>query len=438
MTGQTEPLDWASVTAVPAWRACAQTRAKMAATNPPPADVMAYLAPSNVSVFDHLAQVLATVKVEAPADPKARFSAISREVLESTLGWSDEAPPPKTDMSAQQASRDLFKASKTAADPVTAIVTQKEAELDTYVPDMMGEAALLNWTGVSLGDSEVCKVMLAIRQLATGHPEFKSVRFFGKMLGRTADYLVCECEMTGPDELPPTGLPPNHPGRRNIEKVLHHNKLKYYVAAFPGAPWTALPNVRWDQLQSVGPIRKLLTGNLKAPFVSYPPFPGETEAEYLRARIAYIAASTVLSPAGYFKAVDADPEALPPQPDNGIAFSGDWAPPETAADLEGLLKIEAWAKHYPTVEIFDDPEMVQNEEGQWDPPAFEGEPYPVRSQADDSVRVRAHAHVLTMDSCMHQASPIQCATPPRRQRPRLRARRNGSGGCARCRCDAPA
>ena len=220
--------------------------------------------------------------------------------------------------------------------------------------------------------------------------------------------------------------------------MLHHNKLKYYVAAFPGAPWTALPNVRWDQLQSVGPIRKLLTGNLKAPFVSYPPFPGETEAEYLRARIAYIAASTVLSPAGYFKTVEADPEALPPQPDNGIAFSGDWAPPATAADLEGLLKIESWAKHYPTVEIFDDPEMVRNEEGQWAPPAFEGKPYPVRSEADACVRVRAHAHIFTMDSCMHQANPIQCVTPPRRPRPRLREWRNGSGGCARCRCDAPA
>ena len=325
---------------------------------------MAYLAPNNVSVFDHLSQVLATIKVEgtASADAKANFHKISREVLESTMTWIDEPPVTKADMAAQQASRDLFKMAKSAADPVSAIVMQTERELDTYVPDIMGEAALLNWSGVSLGESEVCKVMLSIRKLATAHPEFKSVRFYGKMLGKNGDYFICECEMTGPDELAPTGLPPNHAGRRNIEKVIHHNKIKYYVCSFPGGPWTALPNVRWDQLQAVGGVRKMLTGNLAAPFASYPPFPGNTEAEFLRAKLAFIAAHTVLSPAGYFKEMPADMEASPPQPDNGIAFSGDWAPPETPGDLEGLLKIDAWAKHYPTVDIFDDPEMVKDEE----------------------------------------------------------------------------
>jgi len=346
-----------------------------------PADVKAYLAPNNVSIYDHLAQVLATVKVEGSADPKANFNKISREVLESTMSWRDEEPAAKVDTTAQQESRDLFKVVKSAADPVSAIVMQTERELDTYVPDMMGEAALLNWSGVSLGESEVCKVMLSIRKLATVHPEFKSVRFFGKMLGRNGDYLICECEMTGPDELAPTGLPPNHAGRRNIEKVIHHNKLKYYVCSYPGAAWTALPNVRWDQLQSVSSVRKLLTGNLKAPFASYPPFAGNTEAEYLRARIALIAANTLLSPAGYFKEVPADMDALPPQPDHAIAFSGDWVPPEAPVDLEALLKIEAWAKHYPSVDIFDDPEMVKDEEGKWDPPNFEPEPYPVRDCA---------------------------------------------------------
>jgi len=356
----------------------------MAATNPP-ADVMAYLAPTNVSVYDHLAQVLATVKVEGgTVDGAAGFNKISREVLESTMMWRDEAPPAKVDMTAQQQSRDLFKMQKSAADPVSAVVKETERELDTYVPDIMGEAALLNWSGVSLGEGEVCKVMLSIRKLARAHPEFKSVRFFGKMLGRNADYFICEGEMTGPDELAPTGLPPNHAGRRNIEKVIHHNKLKYYVCAYPGADWTALPNVRLDQLQAVGAVRKLLTGNLKAPFASYPPFPGETEAQYLRAKIAFIAAHTVLSPAGYFKEIAHDMEHVPPLPDNIIGFSGEWAPPETAVDLEGCLKIEAWAKHYPTVEIFDDPEMVKDEEGNWDPPRFEPEPYPVRDTAADA------------------------------------------------------
>ena len=33
-------------------------------------------------------------------------------------------------------------------------------------------------------------------QLAKSHPEFKSVRFFGKILARNSDYFVAECEMT--------------------------------------------------------------------------------------------------------------------------------------------------------------------------------------------------------------------------------------------------
>jgi len=87
---------------------------------------------------------------------------------------------------------------------------------------------------------------------------------------------------------------------------------------------------------------------------------------------------------GYFKEMPADMEAQPPQPDHSIAFSGEWAPPETPADLEGFMKIEAWAKHYPSVDIFDDPEMVKDEEGKWEPPNFEPEPYPVRDCAAEA------------------------------------------------------
>ena len=46
-------------------------------------------------------------------------------------------------------------------------------------------------------------------------------------------------------------------------------------------------------------------------------------------------------------------------------------PPESASELEGLLKIEAWQKHYPSIDIFDDPEMVKSEDGKWEPEAFE-------------------------------------------------------------------
>ncbi|XP_076850882.1 radial spoke head protein 6 homolog A-like isoform X1 [Brachyhypopomus gauderio] len=46
-------------------------------------------------------------------------------------------------------------------------------------------------------------------------------------------------------------------------------------------------------------IRKFFTGRLDAPIVSYPPFPGN-EANYLRAQIARISASTQVSPLGFY------------------------------------------------------------------------------------------------------------------------------------------
>lgn len=61
---------------------------------------------------------------------------------------------------------------------------------------------------------------------------------------------------------------------------------------------------------------------------AYPPFPG-TEANFLRAQLARIAASTVLCPAGYFTAneeggLDKAEEFAPPAPTD-YGTSGQWA-----------------------------------------------------------------------------------------------------------------
>lgn len=52
-------------------------------------------------------------------------------------------------------------------------------------------------------------------------------------------------------------------------------------------------------------IKKLFTGNLDTPIVSFPPFPGN-ESNYLRAQIARISATTQISPNGYFQPPDDD------------------------------------------------------------------------------------------------------------------------------------
>lgn len=221
---------------------------------------------------------------------------------------------------------------------------------DAYIPDIMAETELLSWSGLSVGSVNACRIMLSIRQLAKERPDIKSVRFFGKILGKNNDYYVCEGEVTGPDEVPPKALKPNDKERRDLEKAALHNRFKYYVCHSPGAPWIALPNLRLKQLLTVPYIKRLFTGNLSEPMATFPPFPGNTEAEYLRAKIALIAERTVMSPAGFFTEHPADPEAKRLQ--NSIIPVGDWTPPEDLTPYKSdVWPAVSWARHYPPVPV---------------------------------------------------------------------------------------
>lgn len=65
---------------------------------------------------------------------------------------------------------------------------------------------------------------------------------------------------------------------------------------------------------------------------AYPPFPG-TEANFLRAQLARIAAGTVLCPAGYFTANE----------EGGLDKAEDFTPPAPT----DLGTTAAWAHRYP-------------------------------------------------------------------------------------------
>ena len=67
-----------------------------------------------------------------------------------------------------------------------------------------------------------------------------------------------------------------------------------------GDPWTKLPHVKPIEIVLARQIKKLFTGNLIAPVVTFPPFPGK-EINYLRAQIARISATTHISPTGFYQ-----------------------------------------------------------------------------------------------------------------------------------------
>ncbi|KAJ3387046.1 Radial spoke head protein 4 A [Entophlyctis sp. JEL0112] len=131
------------------------------------------------------------------------------------------------------------------------------------------------------------------------------------------------------------------------EERIGVNRYVYYVCsyrAYPGGPWTRLPDVIPEKLQISRKIRKYFSGDLKAQIISYPKFEGN-EAQYLRCQIARISSATVASPAGYYMF---DPE------DEGNEEEGHQPtiiinPEHEGLPNDALLSLSNWVHHVPYI-----------------------------------------------------------------------------------------
>lgn len=74
----------------------------------------------------------------------------------------------------------------------------------------------------------------------------------------------------------------------------------YFVCTEPGRPWIRLPKAKPAHIQNARRIRKFFTGNLDKRIETYPSFDGQ-EKHLLRAQIARISGSTLISPIGLFQ-----------------------------------------------------------------------------------------------------------------------------------------
>ena len=181
-------------------------------------------------------------------------------------------------------------------DPETGEAVEATPPNDYEAEDVVGDANLLDAVGAGIGKAEMYKVMLAVRLLGED-PEIKvaTVRFFGKFLTLGSDYYVFETTLKEPaaaEEEAAEGVVPSEVGSGT-------NGYTYFVCTTLGGAFTPLPNVTPAQVVASRTIRKYLSGDLGAEVSTFPTFPGK-EAEYLRAVVARIAASTVLCPTGYF------------------------------------------------------------------------------------------------------------------------------------------
>jgi radial spoke head protein 4A len=197
-------------------------------------------------------------------------------------------------------------------------------------PDLVDEANLIEWAGLSLGRSETYKLYLSVKKFAESLPgDVEKVRLVGKVSTLGAPYYVLE----GLSDADEEGVEESvQEGRTGM------NKYAYWVSqSVESGAWTKLPNVTCEQIVKARAFKKFLTGSLDAPVNAYPPFPG-SEKNLLRAQLARIVGATSISPDGYFELDESEPPMVKLAEAEALAERF----PKTSGELKD---VEAWKHH---------------------------------------------------------------------------------------------
>ena len=132
--------------------------------------------------------------------------------------------------------------------------------------------AILRSAGVGFAEAESVRVAMAVSHLKKRDDVTGLVRFWGKVVTKGGhDYYICEITSSDGDE------------------------LTYFCNVGLGEEWIRLPEAKPALLKMSRRCRCMMTGRLDARVLTHPIFPG-TEAEYLSATIARIAAATTVGP----------------------------------------------------------------------------------------------------------------------------------------------
>ncbi|KAG5844531.1 hypothetical protein ANANG_G00163480 [Anguilla anguilla] len=260
---------------------------------------------SNLNLYDHLVRVLCKVMDERPENAVDIIEDMSLEVKragmrdkQSTL--RDTPPVPAVQVLAEQ-QKTLF--TRGGGDEV-----EPEEELvETPLPNLAEQSFFLEQAGVGLAREEMQRVHLALKQLVDSQP-LQSCRFWGKILGTRANYLVAEVDFREGEEEEEDS--PQEEGADEEEKEGgskddDEEEAEEAIDPLPESTYKPPPAVPKEENRTgvnkfTYFIRRFFTGDLDAPVVSYPPFPGN-ETTYLRAQVARISAGTQVSPLGFYQ-----------------------------------------------------------------------------------------------------------------------------------------
>ena len=285
---------------------------------------------------------------------------------------ADHEVPTAEEEAAREARKLCVRVLRRRAEPAS------KAGVQPRVQNLVDDVRFFEMAGVGLSLNEARVLQASLRSLACART-LSHCRLFGKVLGVHGNYYIAESsyvpsedelqpedpDALKPFELPMVELPAEQPR-------FGANQFTYWVSAVAGGPWARLPNVTPAQIGAAKCIRKLLTGDLQAEVVSYPPFPGN-EAVYLRAQIARIAAATEIAPANYYNIVEQEEEEDEDGNPIQVVPEGprlEAEPEYEGVEMEELASLDGWvhakgcllAKQN-RVNVWTKPEKEDDEEG---------------------------------------------------------------------------
>lgn len=298
-----------------------------------------------VSVRSHLTEVIHKLLLSKDPDALEKLESISLAVKAKHFDANQPGSKEKPEVPAgsvttlngavvpTEALLKLAKALQTSTDPEAAPATPT-----TYMGELPDQMPMFAWAGVGLSKEETYRIYLSMQKLAKDK-SLPVVRFFGKIFGTKADYLIIEA--TGNKEAHKPAAAGKEGDTPAEEPGVGLNACTYFVSGTSCEDFVQLEDVTPEQVLKSMAIRKYFTGNLSAPVACFPAFPGP-EAAYLRAQIARIAQATVVAPSGRL-VVDEESEQTYPKP---IKVNPDYTVPEGLPDLgswqhayQGILKI---------------------------------------------------------------------------------------------------
>lgn len=282
-------------------------------------------------ICEHLNKIIDRVVAEKPADAHGLVEVISRIAQGSADSVSSVEPLAHDSMLG--ALSDHVKKLRQLND----IPKEEDAPVQVCtIPDFVGDAEMLSWTGLGFGEMESYKVMCSLRNLAFKERDagINKLSFWGKILGTDADYYVAQAQReggAGVDEAEGAD-PDSEPSGTGA------NLFTYHVTNDLTGDWRRLPDIKPKEIIASRSIKRMFSGNAGAKVITHPFYEG-TEEVLLRAQIARISADTMLCISGYLKREDDE------DPASAIVQNEEFQCPSSAQ----LLKQAAWMHMQPHI-----------------------------------------------------------------------------------------